>query len=561
MVVKKDDVVQYLTFIITAILILTPISLIIVQGFLDRAIYDPDRKFTFGNYILLLTDTRFHKAFRTSFFFAAETVLIAVILGALLAILTVRTNVPFKGALSNLTTLSMFISPLVGATGWIMMFGPAGWFSFYVKKVIGFVPWNIYTLQGMGVVAGLNFVPYAYLSCTSSLQRMDPNLEDTARIAGAKPLRTFLTVTLPLLRPAMLYSAIIILVIGLGLLGLPLILGQPYGVEVIMAYLYRLGLVRGGTAGEYGYLAAQSMIMIIITSILLFLQRRVMGSEERFVTIGGRAVRPRVIDLGRYKYPMFAIFVVYISLAAVLPIVGVAMRSITSVWNPDIGILTKLTTIHYEWIFNFPVHNRSITNTMTIALIGATLGTLLVGVITVIVHRSNFKLRKSLLYLSMYPRAIPSFIMGLGFLWLFVFFKPVAWIRNTIFALVIVFVARRIPYGIINISPAALQISSELDKSSRVCGATWLQTLRFVVFPLIKPGLVGAWVLLFAAMIREYSSALMVFTRGTEVIGITMLEFWRQGHIGPVCALGVIQVVIVFTAMIILQRVIKIVEV
>jgi len=557
MYANKDDVVQYSIFFLTAVLILTPVGMIFVQSLLDRPIYEVSRTLTLQNYVNMLTDKNFYVAFKNSLIFSAITTVIAVFIGALLAIFTVRTNMPYRHYLSNLVILNMFISPLVGALGWVMMFGPYGWFSFQVKKLIGFIPWNIYSILGMGFIAGLNFVPYAYLSCSSSLTQMDPNLEDTARIAGAGTLRTFITVTLPLLMPAMLYSGIIIFVIGLELLGLPLILGHPYGINVIMTFIYKLGLVGGGGGGKYPYIGAMSVILIIITTTLLFLQRWFIGSERRFVTVSGRAVRPRVVDLGRFRYPVFVGFVLYILLGVILPILGVALRSITDIWDPNANLLERLTIANFGEIFRHPVFSRSILNTLIIALMGASIGTFLVGVITFIVYRSEFPARRLLGYISLYPRAVPAMIMGIGFLWIFVLFKPLAIIRNTIFALVIAFITRRIPYGIINISPTVMQITEEFDKSSRICGATWLQTLRKILFPLIKPGLIGAWILLFAAMVREYSTALFIFTRGTEVIGVTMLEFWRQGEVGPVCALGVIQVIVVFMSLIILHKIVK----
>jgi iron(III) transport system permease protein len=392
------------------------------------------------------------------------------------------------------------------------------------------------------VVAGVYYAPYTYLYSAGSLALTDPQLEDAGRIAGAGPLRTLFAITLPLLRPALAYSILLSVVSSVELLSIPLVLGSPVGVEVLATYLYKLGF--GGTRIEYGLIAAVSVIMLLLITVLVWLQVRVTGQERRFVTVGGKSTRGRVLALGRLRWPMAAAIGLYGLLGVILPLVGLVAQSATAFLSPLINPLSVLTLDNYSAIVRQPEYVRSIVNSLLIGIIGGGLGILFIALCALLVYRSDFPGRRIVQYLALYPRAVPGIIVGIGFLWAFLLVPGIGGARNTIVALTLAFIMRFIPLGFGAIAPSILRISSELDRASRVAGASWLRTVGSIMVPLLRPALLSGFVLLFISFLKEYSSALFLFARGSEVIGTTMIELWRQGNSGPVAALSTIQLLL-----------------
>src|SRR5205085_5967717 len=193
-------------------------------------------------------------------------------------------------------------------------------------------------------------------------------------------------------------------------------------------------------------------------------------------------------------------------------------------------------------------------NAVLISTIGGAVGILFIALCALIVYRSDFRLRGVLAYLALYPRAVPGIIVGIGFLWAFLLVPGLGPLRNTIVALTIAFIMRFIPLGFGAVGPSILRVSTELDRAARVAGASWLRTMWSVLVPLLRPALLSGFVLLFISFLKEYSSALFLVARGSEVIGTTMIELWRQGNSGPVAALATIQLVITFVVLIVSQR-------
>ena len=209
---------------------------------------------------------------------------------------------------------------------------------------------------------------------------------------------------------------------------------------------------------------------------------------------------------------------------------------------------------NYQQIFGQASYVRSIWNSLLIAAIGGGLGILFIALLALVIYRSEFPFRGVLAYLALYPRAIPGIIVGIGFLWAFLLIPGLGPLRNTVIALAVAFVMRFIPLGFGAIGPSVLRVSGELDRAARVAGASWLTTMGRIMVPLLRPALLSGFVLLFISFLKEYSSALFLVARGSEVIGTTMIELWRQGNSGPVAALSAIQLVVTFAVLIISQR-------
>lgn len=540
----RNAAIQWTIALVTAGLVILPILPILYQALLDQPIYDETAALSLENFRRLLSMPRFGEILANTAYFALAATIIAQVLGVLGAILVGRTDVPGRSFFGELLLWPIFISHLVMAFGWFTMYGPSGYVTLFVKRLIGFEPWSLYTITGMAVVAGISQAPLAYLYCIVSARTADPSFEDAARSVGASPWKILTGITIPLMRPAIIYGTIMNFVIALEMLSIPLVFGGPVHIELYTTYLYQE--VFGSATPDYGLVATAAVFMLVIVVGLMALQGKLMRNAGRFVTIGGKAARPRRFPLGRWRWVAFGGLTFYVLFTTVIVLGGLALRSFAVVLSPLMPISKVLTLANYEVIGAYPVYMRSITNTIMISVIGGIVGTLLIAMIALVANRSEFRYRRQLEYVAMTPRAIPGFIAGIGIFYAMSFFPPLGWLRNTIWILVIAYIMRYIPTGLGAIMPALAQISTDLDRSARTVGADWWRTSRSIMLRLLTPAMFSCFALLFIHFLKEYVTAVFLFAPGSEVIGTTMLQFWTNGDNGPVSALATIQILITF---------------
>lgn len=536
-----DAIVQWLVVIVTALLVIFPAWPIILQSFMSKPLYEKDRAFTFANYTNLLGNARFWDVLVYTAAFAVVTTILAVIIGIVLAVIINRTNIPLRNLYSNLVTIPYYVSPLVLAFAWMQMYGPQG-FGTILVRTLKLPIWQLYSFGGIVIVSAMYYVPYTFLYASSSLALADPQLESAARIGGASPFRTILKVTIPLLRPAITYSALLTLVSSFELLSIPLVLGNSVGIDTLATYLYTIGVV--GVNKDQGAVAAVAVLVVILVTGLVFLQSKLVSMERRFVTVGGKATRPKALDLGPWKGLVSFFVGLYVLLGILLPLGCIVLTSFVPFLSPFMNPLKMLTLGNYQGIFNSPAYRQSVVNSINISIFAAAIGIVFMAVAALIAYRSTFKYRNVVKYMALYPRAFPGIIVGIGFLWAFLLVPGLGSLRNTIIAISVAFIMRYLPLGFSAVSPAVLQVSDELDRAGRVAGATWLGTIRHILLPILRPALVSGYILLAISFLKEYATALFLVAEGSRVIGTTMLELWKQGGAEPVAALSTIQMAI-----------------
>ena len=543
-VLDRNVTIQWLVAAVTLGLVVLPLLPIFYQAFLDKPLYYPDAVPTFENFATLFAEAEFRTVVTNTLYFAIVMTIIAQCVGVTCAILIGRTDLPGRQVFGEMLLWPLFISHLVLAFGWFLMFGPSGYITLAVQSVIDVEPWNLYSLTGMAVVAGLAQAPLAYLYCIASATSVDASLEDAARSAGAGTWTVLRRITLPLMRPSIIYGTIMNFVVALEILSIPLVFGGPAGIEVFTTYLYNR-VFRTATPA-YGLVAAAAFFMLALVMTLIALQGRLMRNRARFVTVGGKATRPRAFPLGRWRWIAFALMLIYVGLGIVAVIGGLALRSAVTLLSPLLPIWDLFTWENYEIILSYPVYLRSIANTIQIAFGAGIIGTALVALVVLVSNRSPFPHARRLEYIAMAPRAVPGIIAGIGILYAAAIFAPLGWLRNTIWILVAAYVMRYIPAGFGAIAPSLAQISQDLDRGARTVGADWWRTARSILLPLIRPALFSCFALIFILCFKEYVTAVFLFAPGSEVIGTTMLQFWQNGDNGPVSALATVQVGLTF---------------
>jgi iron(III) transport system permease protein len=531
------------TVALTAAAVLLPLAIVAYQSLLDAPFFQPSAKPSLSAFRFVLADADFHDAFATTLVVAGGMALLALPIGSATAFLLVRTDLPGRGWLEPAVLVPVFVSPVVLGFGYVVSVGPVGFFSLWTRDLVGVVPWNLYSLPSLVVIAGLTHVPYVYLYTSSALRAVSSDVEEAAAVAGAGPVRIALGTTLPMVWPAILYSGVLVFFLGFELFGLPLILGDPGGLLVLSTYLYKLTNRLG--VPSYQLMAVVAVVIVAIALPLAGLQRRLLGAAGRFVTMRGKGADTRPLRLGRLRWPSFALVLLGLLVTVVLPLSGVFLRAFVSSWGEGVRLLHVLTLDHFTELLDYPNLVRGILNTLGIGVVGGALAVACYAAIGLTSHRWRSPWANVLDYLVMLPRGMPGLVAGLAFLWLFLFVKPLAPLRGTLVSVWLAYSVVWLAYGLRLISGALLQVGPELEEAGLVAGASRGRVVRDVTLPLIRFGLLGSWLLVFMIFVREYSTGVYLLGPGTETIGALIVSLWGTGAIDTVAALSVVNVVLV----------------
>jgi iron(III) transport system permease protein len=293
---------RWLVIAVVTSVVFMPLALIVYQSLLNAPFFMPTKAISLDAYRFIFDDPDFWSALKNSLAIAFGMIAIAIPLGGILAFLMVRTDLPGKRWVGPLLLTPVFVSPMVLAFGYVVATGPVGFYSLWFKSFFGVqsIPWNIYSLTSIAVIAGLTHVPHVYLYASSALRNLGSDVEEAARVAGATPFRVARDVSLPMVMPSLLFSGVLVLFLGFEIFGLPLVLGDPEGHLVLATYLYKLTNKLG--IPSYHLMAAVAMCLIAITFPLVLLQRHLLKSANKYVTVKGKAGRQNPLSLGAWRW-------------------------------------------------------------------------------------------------------------------------------------------------------------------------------------------------------------------------------------------------------------------
>ena len=527
---------------LTALAVFLPLGLIFYQSLLNAPFFMP-HKLSLGAFEFIFAEGDFWDALKNSLVIATSMAVIAVPLGGVLAFLVVRTDLPGRHWIEPLLLIPVFVSPMVLAFGYVVSAGPVGFYSVWLKDLIGFVPWNVYSLTSIAIIAGLTHVPHVYLYSSSALKSLGSDVEEAGRISGASPFQVARDVSLPMVTPSLLFSGVLVFFLGFEIFGLALVLGDPEGHLVLATYLYKLTNKLG--IPSYHLMAAVAVCIVAVTFPLVMLQRYLLKNANRYVTVKGKAGRQRPLPLGSWRWVAAAILGLWLFLPVFVPLSGIALRAFVTNWGEGVKLAEVLTLEHFRAVFEQPTLVRGIINTVLIGVIGGALAVACYTAIALSTHRHNDGWSRFVDYLVLVPRAVPGLLAGLAFLWVFLFFPPLAPLRSTIFSVWLAYTVVWLAYGMRLVSSSLLQVGPELEEAASSTGATRGQITRDVTLPLIRFGLLASWLLVFMIFEREYSTAVYLLGPGTEVIGALLVSLWSTGGADMVAALSLINVVLV----------------
>lgn len=525
-----------------ALCVLAPVGLIVYQSFLSAPFFSARAQLSLAAYGYVITDPTFYKALGTTVMFAGGMVIVAVPLGGLLAFLLTRTDIRFRRLLEVLVLVPMFISSIVLAFGYTVSVGPAGFVTLFVRDLLGFVPWNIYTLPGMIVIAGLSHVPHVYLYVSSAMKNLPSDLEEAARTAGASVWQVSRDVTLPMVLPALVFAAALNVLLGFETFGIPLVLGDPNGIVVLTTYIYKLTTLFG--TPTYQLMAVVAMVLILVTLPLVWFQRRLLRNSRRYAALGGKGSRVSTLKLGR-RGQIIALSVIFLWLfvSVVLPIGGITVRAFVDAWGEGVNLFERFTFSNFDRMLEVPSLVRGMINTMLISVVGGAVAVGIYLIIGLAGHRNTGVSSTVLDYITLLPRALPGLVVGLAFFWVFLFVPLLTPLRPTLFSLFVAYVIVGLSYGLRLLQGTLIQVAPELEESARTTGATIGRTWRDIVIPIVRPGLAGAWALIMIIFLREYSTGVYLMGAGTEVIGSLMVSLLQTGAMSTIAALALISII------------------
>lgn len=526
-----------------AIAVLAPVGLIIYQSFLTAAFFSPRAKFGFDAYRYVFTDKNFYRALGTTAIFSFGMVAIAVPLGGLLAFLVTRTDIKAKRLLEILVLVPMFISSIVLAFGYTVSVGPTGFVSLFVRDLIGIVPWNIYSLPGMILIAGLSHVPHVYLYVSSAMRNLPSDLEEAARTTGASIWQVSRDVTLPMVLPALIFAAALNILLGFETFGIPLVLGDPNGIMVLTTYIYKLTTLFG--TPTYQLMAVVAVVLILITLPLVWMQRKLLRNARKYAAMGGKGARVSTLKLGT-SGQLIALSIIgfWLFVSVVLPIGGIAVRAFVDAWGEGVNLWDQLTFANFDRMLEVPSLVRGIINTVVLSVFGGALAVGIYLLVGLAGHR-NWGMSNTVLdYIVLLPRALPGLVIGLAFFWVFLFVPFLTPFRPTLVSLFVAYVVVGLSYGLRLLQGTLIQVAPELEESARTTGATIGRTWKDVVIPIVRPGLAGAWALIMIIFLREYATGVYLMGAGTEVIGSLMVSLLQTGAMNTIAALSLISIVL-----------------
>jgi iron(III) transport system permease protein len=329
----------------------------------------------------------------------------------------------------------------------------------------------------------------------------------------------------------------------------PALLGMPVGIEVFTSAIYQ-AIHR--YPSQVGLASSYAVTLLLITSAGIYLQSRMSSRGGRYSTVTGKGFRPRLIDLGRWKYAAAALFIAYFLLIVVLPFFVLLWSSFQKFYSvPSLAALKTLTLEPYRFILSYPTLGTSVWNSLVLSVGSATVIMLVTSVICWIVVKTRLPGRWLLDNLASMPLVFPGMVLGLAIMIFYLNFN--IGIYGTLWILFVAYVTRFLPYGVRYNTASMLQIHKELEESAAMSGASWGTTFRRIVLPLLKPGLLAGWIYILIVSIRELSSSILLYSPGSEVVSIIIWELWQNGQYVELSALGVLFIMALFVLVTIAQ--------
>ena len=529
-----------------AVLVLYPIAFL-VQASLS--VGDPQARppeaYGLDNYADL---PRYAHIFGNTVMVAVGATVVAIVVGFVMGWILSRTDVPGRGVFEQLMALPYYVTPLMGALAWSLLGSPSGGFLNQAWRAAGGQghlldvnsPW------GIAWVMALFEGSVAFVMIGAVMKSMDPALEEASQVVGAGRTRTMLKVTLPLVIPGVLGATVFVFAEMLGSFSAALVLGLPSRFYVVTTAMYQLV---SQYPPRFPTAAAMGVSLFAVMFAMIWLYRRIVG-RGHYATITGKAFRPRVMRVGRLRWALLAFCLLYLVVAVVLPVLTLFSASVQRLATALVPLRANLTLANYATALSLDAVRSALWNSLLLGVATASLGVGVMALLSWLIYRSRLPGAGAIEYVLMFPQAVPRLVFAFGMLWAWLIFPlPV---YGTLWLLLIAYLTVFLPLGLRTISGVILQVDRSLEESAQMCGAPWGYRMRTVTLPLLRPGLVAAWLLLFIASVRELGASILLMGPKAKVITPAIVESWFSTSTELTAAMALLQTLAVAVALLLL---------
>lgn len=504
---------------------------------------------TLSHYQAVFRDPALRRALWNTLVLAFWVGLASIAIGAPLAWLTARTDLPGKGALRALVMASFVTPPFLGAFAWVMLAGPnAGLLNTLWRSWTGAATplFNVFTMPGLVFVVTIYTFPYVYIMIANTLALIASDLEEAAAIHGAGRLTVALTVTLPMVLPAMVSGFILAVLQALALFGSPAILALPAGFHTITTQIWSFFHY----PPKVEQAAAFSLPLLLATALLLLVQKRLLG-RRGYAAVGGKGGQRRLIPLGVWRWPALAAGLLVMACAIFLPYGVLAKAAFSRAWaQPLTWSNTTLANFRFTF-FEYGATRAAIVNTLELGLLTASVGAVMVALLAYVSNRRLIIGHQVVAFLALAPIVIPGVVLAVA---LFIAYtRPPLVLYGTLAILFVAYLTKEMPTGYAQSDATFRGIPADLEDAGRILGAGRLRILRDVTAPLARSGIIAAWCFIFIGVIRELSASIILFTPNTQVMSVVIFDLKEEGQFGAIAVLGLVMLVLTFATVALMQ--------
>ena len=516
-----------------------------------------DGQFNLADVAQILQKRETYEALLNSLILSGGVTVTGTIIGTLFAWLVTRTDLPFKRAMKLLFLVPFMLPAFIGALAWKMLLSPrAGYINRLFMDVFGFDGplFDIYSYAGIILVETMYLFPFVFIQVSGALERMDPTLEESARISGADLFTITRKITIPLVMPSILSGALLIMLYSMAHFGTVAVLGVETGIYNIPTLIYEKIHQSAGSFESIRTATVLATVLVATAALILWLQNKVLN-KGRYQIIAGKSFRPSQLKLRGLRIPILIFCLIYIGLTIVLPTVTIFLVGGLKTYGLPFS-LENLTWENYRHIlFEWDLTRGSIWNSVSLGLTAALI-TMFAGVIiSYVIVKMKVRGKGILEFLGMLPFSVPGSVIALGVI--------LAWsgkfgvnLYNTVWIILIAYIARYMAFSLKANSAALEQVHDSLVEAARAAGATMGQALRDIVIPLVRPGMMAAFFLIFLPALRELTVSVLLYGPTTRTIGVAIYTLNEDGETVYSAALAGIALIIIVTGEVLIKRLI-----
>ena len=421
--------------------------------------------------------------------------------------------------------------------------------------------WNplfvIYGKWAIILVMSLSGYPFVYLTTLAGLEKMNPSLEEAGQISGAGIFTVMKDITIPIMAPTIGAGAILVFISRIANFGVPAVMGMPANYYVLTTKIYRLIDQSFIVKDAQAIATAMSMFLILFAVSGLLLVKVYLRGKE-YIVISGKDVQPKLVKLGKWRYILFAIVLSMIIIIVVLPIIAILLTALTRAWGL-LPVINNWTLKNLKYVlFDLDMSKRAIRNSFFLAISASIITTFIGAIIAYMVVKIKVKGSQILDFVSSIPYSIPGTVFALGMIiaWNKSFFGKFN-IYNTIWIILISYIARYLAYSVRTISSSLMQIDNSLEEAARISGSNRVQSFRDIIMPLVKPSLFASWFLIFMPAFRELTISVLLWSTGNETIGVAVYNLQEGGDVTSSSALAIIMILVIFLGNMIIKKATK----